>query len=166
MKLYDNKTFMTLQEYQTQEGLPVTKIGKYFSLSEKVFRESTLIYYPLISFLDDLRETLNKPLVLTSLFRTEAKQEALKASGAKAASHSPHLYGCAVDISLKGHNPELVYKTIKMISDKNNRRIRIGYKQYNNVFIHIDFCPEVFGIGGIYEHLPFIPKQFKSEIEW
>jgi len=47
-------------------------------------------------------------------------------------------------------------------------KCRIGFKSYfslGQTFIHVDVCPEYYGISGVY-HKEFHPKVWEKQIEW
>ena len=82
----------------------------------------------------ELREKLNKPMVISSGYRSEAHNIAIGGS-----KNSAHLKGCAVDVVCSGH---LAYEIVKLAMEL--QFSGIGVKQ-NGVhakrFIHIDTMP-------------------------
>ncbi len=82
----------------------------------------------------ELREKLNKPMVISSGYRSEAHNIAIGGS-----KNSAHLKGCAVDVVCSGH---LAYEIVKLAMELEFSGI--GVKQ-NGVhakrFIHIDTMP-------------------------
>ena len=82
----------------------------------------------------ELREKLNKPMVISSGYRSEAHNIAIGGS-----KNSAHLKGCAVDVVCYGH---LAYEIVKLAMEL--QFSGIGVKQ-NGVhakrFIHIDTMP-------------------------
>lgn len=170
MKIYNQSTMMTLEEHQAINNLTTDQVGRFFSIRERAVRESQIINAELIHILDTLREKVNRPIVLTSLHRTTAKQEELKQRGFAAAGHSPHLYGCAADIACKNVFEVKAYANlIREISEELNIPVRIGYKQYldrGQTFVHVDTAPLIFGKEGIYGYIPNVPPAFKSKITW
>lgn len=170
MKIYNQTSIMSLADHQAINDLPKDKVGKYFSLNEKAIRESQIINAELIAILDTLREQIKRPVIITSLHRTPKKQQELKEAGYAAASHSPHLYGCAADIDCKNAFEVKAYAgLLEAISLDLGIPIRIGYNQYlklGQTFVHIDTTPLIFGEEGIYGHLPNIPTAFKSKSKW
>jgi zinc D-Ala-D-Ala carboxypeptidase len=82
----------------------------------------------------ELREKLNKPMVISSGYRSEAHNIAIGGS-----KNSAHLQGCAVDVVCSGH---LAYEIVKLAMEL--QFSGIGVKQ-NGVhakrFIHIDTMP-------------------------
>ena len=169
MKIYTNDRFYNLKEYQELKGLPEDKIGKYFSINEKAIKESTLISAHLIDLLDAIREATGKPMKLTSLHRTLAKQAQLKERGYAAASHSPHLYGCAADIDCKSKEEVLeLVALIQSLAKEKDLKVRVGYKQYldlGQTFVHLDLAPEVFS-KTIFKFIPNTPTAFTKTITW
>ena len=82
----------------------------------------------------ELREKLDKPMVISSGYRSEAHNIAIGGS-----KNSAHLKGCAVDVVCSGH---LAYEIVKLAMELEFSGI--GVKQ-NGVhakrFIHIDTMP-------------------------
>lgn len=86
------------------------------------------------SFMDqliELRETFNKPMIITSGYRSKEYND--KIGGAK---NSAHLYGRAVDIQVSGKDAlELIKLSLKL----NFTGIGVSQKgPINSRFIHID----------------------------
>lgn len=89
------------------------KLSKHFNSSEFEDGVSSyvLIDFNLIHVLEKMRVELNCPIQITSAFRGEAKQAALKAQGYETASGiSTHQVGSAVDISTGIHSGEELEK--------------------------------------------------------
>ena len=169
MILYNNTNTYTLSEYQRMVGFSSSRIGKYFSLREKAFLESDLIYIPLVAFLDVIREAWGKPMVITSLHRSTQKQASLAKKGYATASHSPHLYGCAADIDCKSKEEVLeLVALIQSLAKEKDLKVRVGYKQYldlGQTFVHLDLAPEVFS-KTIFKFIPNTPTAFTKTITW
>ena len=84
-----------------------------------------------VGFLDklqSLRDTLKRPLIVTSGFRCSRHNEAV--GGAK---HSKHLAGIAVDISTWGMQSDFMYRFMAGAIDLGFTGIGVGKN-----FIHID----------------------------
>lgn len=69
---------------------------------------SILLDIPALTKLQNLRDTLNKPLIINSAYRSTQHNKDI---GGK--PHSNHLLGIAFDISLKNHDKDVLYKTAK-----------------------------------------------------
>ena len=82
----------------------------------------------LIDKLQQLRDLINKPIIITSGYRCPAYNK--KIGGY---SHSPHLTGEASDIQVKGMSPITIAGIAQRIHN-----IRLGI--YPN-HLHIDICP-------------------------
>lgn len=166
-----NGELVDLSLWQQSKGYTPTQLGNYFSTREnKLNNESWYLHEYLFTILDKLREKANKPIIINSAYRTPAEQIELQGKNSGAVSNSPHTYGLAIDIDTVSDIETLRYVIyLRQIARELNLQIRIGYKQYQkqgSTFIHIDVCPEMFGIGKPYEFFPNIPQVFKRVIEW
>ena len=85
----------------------------------------------ILDMLDLAREKFDKPIKITSGFRTEAYNQDLKARGYKASSKSSHLKGLAVDIHCD--NSKDRFELVDILLDVGFNRIGIA-----NTFIHAD----------------------------
>ena len=85
----------------------------------------------ILDMLDLTREKFDKPIKITSGFRTEAYNIDLKARGYKASSKSSHLKGLAVDIHC--NNSKDRFELVDILLDVGFNRIGIA-----NTFIHAD----------------------------
>ena len=85
----------------------------------------------ILDMLDLAREKFDKPIKITSCFRTEAYNIDLKARGYKASSKSSHLKGLAVDIHC--NNSKDRFELVDILLDVGFNRIGIA-----NTFIHAD----------------------------
>tara|TARA_R110002096_G_scaffold387466_1_gene581641 strand:- start:1668 stop:2036 length:369 start_codon:yes stop_codon:yes gene_type:complete len=85
----------------------------------------------ILDMLDLAREKFDKPIKITSGFRTEAYNIDLKARGYKASSKSSHLKGLAVDIHC--NNSKDRFELVDILLDVGFNRIGIA-----NTFIHAD----------------------------
>tara|TARA_R110000851_G_scaffold101726_1_gene217937 strand:+ start:1286 stop:1654 length:369 start_codon:yes stop_codon:yes gene_type:complete len=85
----------------------------------------------ILDMLDLAREKFDKPIKITSGFRTEAYNKDLKARGYKASSKSSHLKGLAVDIHC--NNSKDRFELVDILLDVGFNRIGIA-----NTFIHAD----------------------------
>ena len=96
------------------------ELGSGKQMSEKI-----------LDTLDLAREKFDKPIKITSGFRTEAYNQDLKARGYKASSKSSHLKGLAVDIHC--NNSKDRFELVDILLDVGFNRIGIA-----NTFIHAD----------------------------
>ena len=96
------------------------ELGSGKQMSEKI-----------LDMLDVAREKFDKPIKITSGFRTEAYNQDLKARGYKASSKSSHLKGLAVDIHC--NNSKDRFELVDILLDVGFNRIGIA-----NTFIHAD----------------------------
>ena len=96
------------------------ELGSGKQMSEKI-----------LEMLDLAREKFDKPIKITSGFRTEAYNKDLKARGYKASSKSSHLKGLAVDIHC--NNSKDRFELVDILLDVGFNRIGIA-----NTFIHAD----------------------------
>lgn len=96
------------------------ELGSGKQMSEKI-----------LDMLDLAREKFDKPIKITSGFRTEAYNKDLKARGYKASSKSSHLKGLAVDIQC--NNSKDRFELVDILLDVGFNRIGIA-----NTFIHAD----------------------------
>ncbi len=85
----------------------------------------------ILEMLDLARAKFDKPIKITSGFRTEAYNKDLKARGYKASSKSSHLKGLAVDIHC--NNSKDRFELVDILLDVGFNRIGIA-----NTFIHAD----------------------------
>ena len=96
------------------------ELGSGKQMSEKI-----------LDMLDLAREKFDKPIKITSGFRTEAYNQDLKARGYKASSKSSHLKGLAVDIHC--NNSKDRFELVDILLDVGFNRIGIA-----NTFIPAD----------------------------
>ena len=103
---------------------------KYFTYEEfdspDVQGSGQMMSKNLISILDNIREELGKPIVVTSGFRTPAHNEKV---GGK--PNSSHLKGLAVDIACE--DSRYRFKLVRELLEHGINRIGIG-----DTFIHAD----------------------------
>ena len=85
----------------------------------------------ILEMLDLAREKYDKPIKITSGYRTQAYNENLKARGYKASKNSSHLKGLAVDIHC--NNSKDRFELVDILLDVGFKRIGIA-----NTFIHAD----------------------------
>lgn len=179
-------TETTLAEWQRIYGLPVgsNKIGQYFSLEDEKIASNLAQYKKLvvnellIRVLDAFRKRTGVACVLTAFNRSEEKQVELQklknADGSKAyaaATYSPHVVFMGADVQAASAS-ETRYKAsvFLQVAKELGIKIRVGFEQYLKLprpmtFVHIDVCPEFFGVGKPY-HDKFHPKVWEYEITW
>ena len=85
----------------------------------------------ILEMLDIAREKYDKPIKITSGYRTQAYNDNLKARGYKASKNSSHLKGLAVDIHCNNSKDRFVL--VDILLDVGFNRIGIA-----NTFIHVD----------------------------
>ena len=85
----------------------------------------------ILEMLDLAREKFDKPIKITSGYRTKEYNEDLKARGYKASPKSSHLKGLAVDIHC--NNSKDRFELVDILLDVGFNRIGIA-----NTFIHVD----------------------------
>lgn len=176
----------TLAEWQKIYGLPVgsEQIGIYFSLQDGKIASNLAQYKKLvvnellIRVLDAFRKKTEVACVLTAFNRSEDKQKELQkkknADGSKvyaAATNSPHVYFMGADVAAASAS-ETRYKAqvFLQVAKELNIKIRVGWEQYLKLptpmtFIHIDVCPEYYGVGKpYYDKCPAEPWRY--EITW
>lgn len=89
------------------------EIGKYYKVKEFACKDGSQIVFVdsyLVAILDILRAKIEKPVVITSGYRTPAWNK--KAGGAK---YSYHMRGMAADIRVHGMTPKQVANTLNEI---------------------------------------------------
>jgi hypothetical protein len=108
--------------------------------------QDRLIFGPVVKLADEVRRRWGKPLRCSSGVRSLAKQQQLRESGAKAATHSPHVIGrCAMDLDVG--SAQEVYRLVRIVREAARDLgipVRIGWKEYlrnNQSFVHIDCAP-------------------------
>ena len=95
---------MNLSPHFTLQELTVTSTG----LPNNPNTEQINNLKCLCNLLEQLRSLLNKPIEVTSGFRSTKVNTAVKGAG-----NSYHLYGCAADIKVKGMTPYEVCVAIR-----------------------------------------------------
>lgn len=107
-----------------------TKITEHFKVKEFACKDGSPIVFVdeyLVTLLETLRLTINKPVIITSGYRTPEHNK--KVGGAK---YSYHMRGCAADIRVNGMTPKDVAKELNKIVPNN-----CGIIVYDN-WIHFD----------------------------
>lgn len=110
-------------------------ISKHFSRSEfacKCGCGYNTVDAQLLAILEDLRETVQSPITITSGCRCAAHNA--REGGAK---NSQHLYGRAADIAVQGVSPGAVYELL-------NRDPRAGGVGVYTNWVHVDTRNEPF----------------------
>ena len=150
---------VSLDVWQACYGLHIhpLQIGKYFIADEPKFAQDLRDYgklyvaAPLIRVMDKVRERWGRPLHVNSFNRSDAKQAALRASGARAATTSPHCVFLAMDVdTTSAADTRKLAKIILQAAKDLGIKVRIGYDDYlkdGNTFVHVDVCPEYYAAG-------------------
>ncbi len=81
---------------------------RYFKFREFVKEKGGFIDSDLVRKMERLREYVSHPLIITSGYRSPSKNEEVGG-----ASGSFHLKGQAVDVSIKGFSPSMLYRLVK-----------------------------------------------------
>ena len=89
----------------------------------------------ILEMLDQARDKYDKPIRITSGYRTKKYNESLSARGYKASPNSSHLKGLAADIACTSSVDR--YHLINCLLDVGFKRIGIA-----NTFIHVDIDTE------------------------
>jgi hypothetical protein len=168
---------ISLEAWQKIYGLHAhhLQIGKWFHADEPKFQQDlkdygTLVVSELlIRVADRTRELWGRPLHVNSFNRNEAKQEALRASGARAATTSPHVVFLAMDIDTKHFDDSRKLAAVIIQAGKElNIKVRVGFKQYiqaGQTFVHFDVCPEYYAQGKSRYNKPH-PAPWEVAITW
>jgi uncharacterized protein YcbK (DUF882 family) len=104
----------------------------------------------ILELFEAVRSELKAPLAITSGRRTQAGQDALREKGYRAATHSPHVWGAAIDVVVPAWMNDTALS--EMFLTKANQRgqmlPRIGMHTYRRAFglksapfIHVDVMP-------------------------
>nr|DAI37245.1 MAG TPA: peptidase [Microviridae sp.]DAW67629.1 MAG TPA: peptidase [Microviridae sp.] len=104
---------MEIKAYVLDEQADV-KITKYFKVKEFACKDGSPIVFVdeyLAILLDILRETIKKPVIVTSGYRTPEHNK--KVGGAK---YSYHMRGMAADITVKDMTPKEVAKELDKLA--------------------------------------------------
>ena len=113
------------------------KISKNFNLKEFECKSTgqVKIHEKLLDLLQELRNTLDKPVIINSGYRSKEHNE--KVGGAK---RSQHLEGTAVDISLR--NLDYSAKELAIFVKNSAEDIGVGAENlglgYADSFLHVD----------------------------
>ena len=165
--------------FNTEGELTLLKVGQqfadHFSVSERIFQQnlhdygSVFICSELFYILDKTREFKKEPMILSSLNRSEKKQQQLITQGARAAQSSPHVVKLAADIDCSGKADTL--RTVQFIREAmqdTGIKCRIGFQKYlavGQTLVHVDVCPEYFAEGEIW-HTQLHPKVWEQALEF
>ena len=106
------------------------KVGKYFKVKEFACKDGSQIVFIdsyLVTILDILRNQIGKPIIITSGYRTEARNKSV--GGAK---YSYHMRGMAADIRVEGMSAKELAKKLDKIMESS-----CGIIVYNN-WVHLD----------------------------
>lgn len=106
------------------------KITSHFKVKEFACKDGSQIVFVddyMVTLLEILRQTINKPIIITSGYRTPEHNK--KVGGAK---YSYHMRGSAADIRVNGMTPKEVAKELNKIVPNN-----CGIIVYDN-WVHFD----------------------------
>lgn len=121
--------------YKGQSKFGYKNITDHFKVSEirchDLRVKEYLIYSEVLEILEDLRKIVNKPIYITSAYRSKSYNNKLKGSSKR----SQHIKGRAVDFHIKGLNSQQIYDIIKKQGWLGTRIKGIGLY---NTFVHID----------------------------
>lgn len=168
---------ISLKDWQKKYGLPEnsTKIGKFFSTTERKFQQDIKDYGTLrvnellMRFMDRLREKWKKPLIVNSFNRSPEKQAQLQADGYRAANYSPHMVYMAVDLdTTSALESRMLANMGEGVAKELGLKVRIGVEDYikaGQTFVHFDVCPEFYAKGKPF-HGQTHPIQWEAAIRW
>lgn len=162
---------ISLEMWQRIYALPVgsKKIGRFFTIGEKSFKNGLEISELIIKLIDKVRELKGSPVKVNSLDRTKEYQISLKNRGYRAATTSPHVVKMAADIDTT--TTDDTFEMVELISEAANRLslvVRIGYNAYlkdGNTFVHVDVCPMYYGAGKAFAK-EACPDVWRRKVEW
>lgn len=168
-------SLMAFEAYQTEYGLTGNQIAKYFSFTESRFikdledYDELIVCHLLMRVLDEYRKLKNAVVNINSFNRNDAKQESLHNRGFKTAKVSPHVEKLAGDCDTTTEaETKLNVSMIKVAAKNLGIKVRIGFQQYldaGQTFIHVDVCPEYYGVGKVW-HAKKHPIQWENELTW
>jgi len=143
----DFKTIVPLDEWQKQQGIPANRISQHviMGVDNVMCGDDVILSGQLIRVFEGLRAKLGKPIRITSGYRSQTKQDQLRAGGYRAAVTSPHVRGYALDLAYDGETDMI--RMLAILRDEPG--IRIGWKEYRNAgqsFIHIDVAPLAYAV--------------------
>jgi hypothetical protein len=151
---HDDK-LINLEAWQKIYGLDAEQIGKYFSIHEPKFKKDLADYGKLyvsellIRVADQVRRCWGKPLTVNSFNRSDTKQASLRASGARAATTSPHVVYLAMDLDTSSvEESRKLAALILQVSKELSIKVRVGFADYiaaGQTFVHFDVTPEYYG---------------------
>jgi uncharacterized protein YcbK (DUF882 family) len=108
----------------------------------------------LLAAFDRVRHELGHALVIRSGRRSQAAQDSLRARGYKAATHSPHVAGVALDIQTPAHmrDVQLAGMLKSAVLDVCGILPRLGYVGYrdgakSSLWVHVDVAPSIWRDG-------------------
>lgn len=93
------------------------KITNHFKVKEFACKDGSPVVFIddyMVTLLEILRKTINKPIIITSGYRTPERNK--EVGGAK---YSYHMRGCAADIRVNGMTPKEVAKELNKIVPNN-----------------------------------------------
>lgn len=148
---------INLTAWQIMYELEEHQIGEYFSYLERKFKQDLADYGKLyvsellIRVADEVRRRWGKSLCVNSFNRNDAKQAALKASGARAATTSPHCVYLAMDLdTTSAEESRKLAALILEVAKELGIKVRVGFEDYiaeGQTFVHFDVTPEYYAKG-------------------
>lgn len=131
-------SYNSFKDYQPTPPPEVEKYNEFFTKSEfacKHCQKQIEMDSNLISFLYDVRKTINLPIIINSGYRCE--EHNLKVGGAK---NSQHVLGLAADWKIKGFKGKDLERIA--IANSKGRVGGIGRSDYTN-YVHTDTRPNL-----------------------
>jgi len=122
---------MAVRTY-SKKAAALSKISPHFRVSEFACRDGSdkvLIDDKLVELLEFIRDYFEKPITITSAYRTVAHN---RKEGGK--SNSQHLKGTAADIIVSGVDPEKVVEVAELFLGNSGGIGLYGHKK----FVHVD----------------------------
>ena len=118
------------------------------------------LFSPMIKLFNAVREKLAVPIRINSFYRCKKHQEELKKQGYKAATISPHNYGCGMDLTIpQGMTIKELMQAFKKESLELGYGVpRFGHKLYNDTFLHVD-------LAYLLKNNP-CPAAWREGVEW
>lgn len=157
--------------------IKVLKRSPHASL-EELYRDKRLkplqrmMLADLLELFEAARKALGSPLSITSGKRTPEGQEELIQKGYRAAKHSTHVYGAAIDILVPGWATDTAIAELFLTAANQRGQMlpRVGMHTYRRAFgvksapfVHIDIMPQIvaaIGAGAqMPKHFPDLPSE-------
>jgi len=124
---FDDQKFRNFQSAEIEWYFSKTRNGVRNTIPPRTLWKNIV---PTLRVLDDLRDELKAPVVISSTYRAPAYNKAIRG-----APHSRHLLFDAVDFSVRGVPPARAAAVL--IQWRNEGKFKGGVGTYNN-FVHLD----------------------------